>query len=473
MKHVAILAILFAASFILVREKIAHAPFGYDEADYMFAATLGLERNWLDTGAMSFPHFVRLGLKRGGDSTSRNELSALARGSNDPNAYRHWHGPLYYFWLASISHANLDEASMRVLSLVFPVLTTLVIYFSSLLLLGGYEGQIAAILSSALFMWSPVTLMTTELAPHMLFVLCCVCAMLLLAKVAVGDGRRPYYAAVVCAALAFCTLEVAFVLVLVLAICAYWKRDKLAVDWRFARNSIGLFLGTILLVWPVGLLKLNFLKAYVVMAYLAVFRKGAWGNVGFLDTWALRFRISPVEWILIAIAFVLCFRKRTGLARRGAVVFLLFAGLMILSMLKVYAEGPRYMTVFFPALELFSGWVLAAELAPRPNWLRYAALSAICGLLFWNSHHKLAPYLLREDPRPAAVLALLHERGLEQKALLVPQVELPMLHYYFPHAQIRGYLDVSAIPRERSLAQIDAVLYPGYPVIIDSITPAP
>ena len=461
MKHVVVLGVLFAVAFAMVRGKISRSPYAYDEADYMFAATMGMERNWLDIGSMPLNEFIAIGRRSGADASQQTSLSTLARSGSDPVVYRHWHGPLYFFWLTIPAALHADEHSTRALSLVFPLLTALAMYCGSLLILGGTEGQVAAILSSALFLWSPVTLETSELAPHMLFVLWVVCGLTMLAKVARGGGRRYYYAAVVCAGLAFSTLEVAFVPILVMAIFAWWQRAQLASDWRLMWNSAGILVATILAAWPPGLLKLNFVKAYLVMVYLAVFRKGAWGDVTFAQTWAHRFGISPVEWCLFALALVVAMTPGKRRERAGAVIFLLFAALMILATLRVYAEGPRYMTPFFPALELFIAWTLAPELARLSrSWQVYGALAAICCLPIWNTHRQMSGFLRGEGPYPDATLIAVRTNGLAEKTLLAPRMDIPTLHYYFPQMRIQGYASESEISGYRNSGHFDAVLYP-------------
>jgi hypothetical protein len=469
MKHLGMLVLLLAVAFAMVRNKIAHTPYGYDEGDYMFAASMGMERNWFDIGSIPLTEFISIGRRRGADPTQRAGLSALARGASDPVFYRHWHGPLYYFWLTIPSYLSLDEHATRALSLVFPFLTVLAMYFGSLFILGGTTGQVGAILSSALFLWSPVTLETSELAPHMLFVLCYVCGLTMLAKAAAGGGRRFYYAAVVCAGLAFSTLEVALVFILVLAIFAWWQRAPLASDWPLARNSAGILIATILAAWPSGLLKLSFVKAWLGMLYLLVFRKGAWGNVTLAQSWADRFAISPVEWCLFAVALVLLIGTRNRRERDGAVTFLLFAALMVLATFRVYAPGPRYMTPFFPALELFTAWIIAPAIVrlSRP-WLVYGSLAAICCLLIWNAERHLSGFLLREDPRPAEALVAVRTSGLEEKRLLVPSVDIPMLHYYFPRMRVKGYSSESEIAADRNGSHFDAVLYPDYSLRVEA-----
>jgi hypothetical protein len=103
-------------------------------------------------------------------------------------------------------------------------------------------------------------------------------------------------------ALAFCTLEVAFVLILTIAICGFIERGTFSADLRFVAKSLALFLATVLAVWPAAILRLSFVKAYAVMAYLALMRESPWGHAGFIETWRARIFRVTVEWSLIVIA---------------------------------------------------------------------------------------------------------------------------------------------------------------------------
>src|SRR3569623_3456286 len=124
MKHAAVLALLIAVAFGKSRGKVNHAPYGYDEADYMFAAGLGIADNWLDSGSMPIAAFVSVGRNRGSSSGASQQagLSALARAGTDPVVYRHWHGPLYYFWLTAIDKLGLHEHGTRASFLIFHLL---------------------------------------------------------------------------------------------------------------------------------------------------------------------------------------------------------------------------------------------------------------------------------------------------------------------------------------------------------------
>ena len=153
-------------------------------------------------------------------------------------------------------------------------------YFGALWLMPGAAGQIAAILTTVLYLWSYPVVRSTELGPHQLFATCVAAALLLIARM--FDAPQPavrsyWYAAVVVTAVAFCSLEVAFALILTILVCGYLLRERLKPDMAFAARTIGWFVATVLTLWPGAILKLSFVKAYLFMAYLALFRHGAWG----------------------------------------------------------------------------------------------------------------------------------------------------------------------------------------------------
>ena len=447
MKHAAVLAILIAVAFGMSRGKVNHVPYGYDEADYMFAAELGMANNWLDSGSMSIADFISVGRKRGSDSSQQAGLSALARSGTDPVVYRHWHGPLYFFWLTAVDKLGLNEHDTRASFLIFPLLTVCAIYFGTLRLFEGLEGQIAAILASAMFLWSPIQLESSEIAPHLMFVLWYICALLLLARVALNGSRRGFYAATVLAGLGFCTLEVDFVLILVLIAVAWWKRALLRTDLKLIRNSILLFLATVLVVWPTAIFKLNFAKAYMVMAYLALFRKGAWGDVTFSQTWIRRFQMTPVELIFIAAGLALLFAAMSRRGRTAAMPFLLFGVLMFLANLRVYSVIARYMTPFLPAFDVIAGWALAsAFLRLKKPAAVYGAVGITAVLLLWNLDQRLASIDRAPHPEAFTTLNAIRAQGLADKTVFVPREDIPAMHYYFPHMQAEGYAELSEIP---------------------------
>ena len=462
-KHVLILAALIGVALGLAAPRIGHGLFGYDEADYMYAAQFGPAAHWMDLQAMPLAEYVRIGLGRGRDPQQRLAISELGRAGKDPNVYRHWHGPVYWYWLGFIANFTQDEHTLRWLSLFFPAITAITLYFGTLRVLPEDSGPLAAILSTALFLWSPATLETTELAPHLAFVFFSSTTLLFLSKVMVDGTRRDWYAAVVAAGAAFCTLEVTFVLVAVLAIGAWRRRKALAADLRFCGTSMAVFITTVLVIWPAGLLKLTFAKAYLFMAYLALFRKAAWGNAGFAGAWALRFALSPLEWILIAVGLVLFFRRRREPVALAVEPFVWFGLLMVLTLVRVNGEGPRYSTPFLFAFDVIAGWMIASAVPFREIRARYATVLGIVVLLGAVSAWKLSYYHPGDSPRLRSILGTIRAQGSEDLSILAPQDDLPSLHYYLPHAQVHGYLYQPGAGAFLGFGQFDVVVYPGDP----------
>ncbi len=448
--------VLLAVFFLLVRRQIFTWPYYYDEADYMYAVSLGWRANFTDTPSQSLSDYVRAGLRKGQDASQRGDLSHAIRRADDVNFYRHWHGPLYFYWLLGLAPFHLNEQATRSWSYAFPVLTFLLIYAGCLWLLPGREGLAAGVLSGAFYLWSYATVRTNEVAPHQLFVLCYIVALLFLIKWRNTGAARYWYAAVAAAACAFSTLEVAFVLVVVLLVCA--ALETKLTDWRFMRRSVLLFAGAVSLLWPGAMLKLSFLKAYLFMAYLAIARSSPWGHVSLLETWRLRLINSPMDWLLIAAAILLYFRFCDSGARRLLFPVLLYACLMFLMVLRVATDTPRYLLPFLPAFQLFAGLAFASTTKAWKPIPQAAAAMALCLLAFWNTASQTAAHPILPAPQLGSELAKLRGRHLEGKKILAPQDELPMIHYYFPAANLWGYVDADEKAAWLARERFDAVL---------------
>jgi hypothetical protein len=461
MKHILALGAMLGIFAFLTRGQIFSWPYYYDEADYMFATSLGWRANWTDHPSESLIDTIRIGLRDGRDSSKRARLSEESRIASDMNFYRHWHGPFYFYWLRALALLHLDEQATRAASYVIPMVTALFIYFGSLWLLPASEGPLAAIMSAAFYLWSYTTVFTNEIAPHQLFVLCTIASLLFLMKWRATGAMFFWHGAVVAAACAFCTLEVALVLLVVLLACGP----------RRAISSAFLFLGAVLVLWPSALVKLSFLKAYLFMAYLALFRKSAWGEIGFLETWRLRFAQSPAEWILLVIAAVLYFRFCDSATRRWLAPVVLYGVAMLIVLLRVNSETPRYMLPFLAAFQLAAGFTFASVLK---NWKpapRYVAAAAICALLLCNTSAQIRAHPIAPAPRLAGVLASVRAEKLEGRKLLAPQNDVPMIHYYVPGIVLSGYVDERERVELLSRSDFDAVLYPGYPVNLQRQSP--
>jgi len=467
-----LIAAVLAVFLLFAQARVPAGPFSYDESDYMYAASFGFWANYVDSPSRSVVEIARTGLHYGTSEAHRVALSSGARAIDDVNFYRHWHGPLYTCWLTLLSPYKHNEQAMRAFNLVFPCATFLLIYLGALWLFGLRAGRLAGVLSGSLYLWSYPTIMSGELAPHQLFVLCSVASLLAAAKTLQAGERRYWYAALAVAGVTFSTLGVAFVLLPVLGVVAWLERRSLALDRGLIYRSAGVFLAALLVVWPAAILKLSLLKSYMFMVYLALFRRSPWGEVTFLETWRARLFNSPVDWVLLAAGVWVCWRMRKLAERRAALPFLAFGILMLAALLRMKTEGVRYLTPFLPALQVFAGFVLGGALAQWRPRARNAAVVALCALIAGNSTRQVAAHPLSVDPRPAAILAAIRDEGMTDKALLVPQGDVPMIHYYFPRTRLKGYLQESAIAQELAADGYGAVLYPGYPVRLLKLGPA-
>ena len=468
MKHLAILLGFFAIFLLFAYPSINPAPFGYDEADYMYAAGRGFLANYLDLPSFNFPEYLRIGLSAWTDPGRGSSLSLTARRQGDVFLYRHTHGPLYFYWLDALSQWSTNEHFIRALGLIFPVLTAAAIYLGCLWTLAVPQGQIAAILGCALYLFSLAVIRSTEVAPHQMFTVWFIVTLFLLAKL-LGGGRRIFwYAAVVTTALAFCTLEVAFVLMAVVLACGFIERRRLEFGSRPGGKSLLLFAATVVILHPAAITRMAFVKPYLHYAYLVVKRTSPWGDVTFADTWASRFSTSPVAWILIAIALFFWIRYRDLPGRRQALPFLLFGTLMLATMLRVLTTGLRYVLPFLPALLIFAAIVLSGALIRLRPKLRAVVLAVVCGALLWDAYRYTAAHPFRLDPRLSELIAEVKLRNLTASRLLVPHDDLPTVHYYFPDAEVTPYLDELSLPS----GHFDAIVRASEAVKIDRIPPA-
>jgi hypothetical protein len=213
------------------------------------------------------------------------------------------------------------------------------------------------------------------------------------------------------------------------------------VDLSFILTSTATFVTTVLALWPAGLLKLDFAKAYLFMAYLALFRHNAWSTEGPASTFAMRFALSPVEWVLMVSGLVVFIFRRKSAEGRATEAFVWFGLLMFVVMARVNGYGPRYVTPYAPAFDVIAGWMIAGALIQMRVVARYALLLVLLSGLAASSIRVLAR-LRPVDDRPFRdAIASLHATGLDRASLFVPQLVLPAFHYYLPQAQVHGYVD--------------------------------
>jgi hypothetical protein len=310
---------------------------------------------------------------------------------------------------------------------------------------------------AVLFSSSYAVVRSTELAPHQLFALCSLGSLVLLLK-AVATCKRPYwYSSVFAAALAFCTLEIAYVLLFTLAICCWVERRRWRAGSGLVAKSLALFIATVLAVWPAALIRLSFVKAYAVLAYLAVSRVFP-GNASLIEIWRDRIFHSPLEWMLILAGVLLWLRNRAGKGQVSLYPLGVFAGGMLIATLPALTITPRYSLAFVPAMELLAGLALVPLHGPWRRPASFAVVTLVVVGLYGNACYQAAHQPYNPNPRSAAVVTYIHQNKLENKAVLAPQPDVPTLHYYFPAMQLRGYFGPKPAAIDRAGFIADAVV---------------
>ncbi len=271
----------------------------------------------------------------------------------------------------------------------------------------------------------------------------------------------------VAAGLAFCTLEIAFVLAITLAICCWAERRQWRVDGRFITKSLALFVATVLAIWPAALIRLSFVKAFAVLSYLAVARDSAWGNTGFIESWRVRILNSPVEWTLIVLGLVLgligCLRYRGVKERLSVYPLGIFAALMLIATVRVVTVTPRYSLAFVPVLDVLAGLALVPCISPLRRPASFAVVALAVAGLYGNAWYDVVHQPYNPNPRSAAVVTYIHQNRLENKAVLAPQADIPTLHYYFPGMRLRGYFGMSPTPSDKVDFQANATIAAAEP----------
>src|SRR5690348_9525661 len=97
--YAAALAALMAIIGVLFARTTPDHPFSYDEADYMYAGTRGIAANYLDSPSLSLFEFLRKGRELSANPGQGRSMSEYVRASGDITFYRHYHGPMYAYWL--------------------------------------------------------------------------------------------------------------------------------------------------------------------------------------------------------------------------------------------------------------------------------------------------------------------------------------------------------------------------------------
>ena len=240
--------------------------YGYDEADYMYAARQGILANYWDAGSVSWMTFLRYGVDHLRGERSARELSELIRGNQDVGFYRHYHAPLYFYGLSTARQLLGDhERAVRATSFLWLFATVFAAYAgcillcpgsctprgevedagvppesagnspfaSSVTLLPGTEGRMAGLVVGGLLMTSTPNLATAAIVtPHSAYVLTSVATLILLARYLKTGWPHWGYATVAVLAISFLAFEYAPLLLVTVLICVLLYRRRLCAAAR-------------------------------------------------------------------------------------------------------------------------------------------------------------------------------------------------------------------------------------------------
>ena len=440
----AVLIAIAAAFLFFFRSVPSREPFYYDESDYMNAGERGLENNFLERPTNSFFGFLDIGLHHE-KLDQRSSLSDLARGSHDIDFYRHFHGPLYYYWIALISplvHGN--EYAMRFSGYTFHVLTFFAIAIGLFTLTSNRSAALAA---SFLYLFGQASIATAAtIASHAPYVLFTALTLLLFAHYLQTGSRQSWYWAVAAFTGAFCSIDYAILLPITFAICLFVSRRERRLPGSVLLRSLLVFLGLLLLLWPFGVLRLTALKGYFYIAYLAMQRKGSYGDYGPFTVWWQRFLASPVEYSIDVLALIGVFALwRTPAIRKYRAVLLpclLYAFFMLLTTLKNTSLNPTYVSSILPPLAIVSGTALAALTARVSAPVRILSTASILAATVLGGYGLVMRHV-GDGPGPspdALLISTIRQSGLSDSSLIVPYELLPTLSYYFPQLKVHSYL---------------------------------
>ncbi len=466
-----VLLLAIAAFVIAFKGFTGNGPYLYDEADYMNAGSHGFTANYLERPSLTIIDFVQAGLHRGMDAGKRKSLSEWVRSSGDITFLRHFHGPIYFYWISLVGPlVHFSEAAMRLSGFLFHLCAFVVIYVS-LLFLVEKDARTAAVIASFLYLLSSPAIGTDgQITPHIPYVLFTVLTLVLFARFLQTGRTNWWYAAVASCALAFCSIEYAILLPITFACClfvfrerVFGGRDKREIV-RIALRSAALFFGIFLILWPIGLLELSAIKSYFYIGYLALLRKGSFGTEPFYMIWWHRVTASPVEYglaLVCGITAVVRWRKTGSIWL--TLPCLIYAALMLITTLKNTSLNPTYVSSILPALAVVSGVVIASLLARVRPIVRYAVTAVLLIATAAVAFQQYQDQLRRNQDFSVtgALVQSVRASGESLTSIMVPYEYMPTMLYYFPKLKVHPIL-----PTDDTATVLNSVHDDGYRELI-------
>jgi hypothetical protein len=185
---------------------------------------------------------------------------------------------------------------------------------------------------------------------------------------------------------------------------------------------------------------LGFVKGYLYLAYIAIFRKG-FTQVTPLQLWGFKLKTYPLEFVLLLSAMaagLVLFRRLKS--SREMLPFLVYSYFFLAVTMVVTAPFTHYHVSLVMAAAVLVG-VMFGELWRRTGMLvRAGAVAAvIVSLIFLDIGYYREAGQNNAAPSLAAGLLRHVQSTPPGDTLLIPFVLVPTLHYYRPELTAVGY----------------------------------
>jgi len=434
----------------LQKNVISSNRFTYDEADYMYAVSKGLSANYFDKGAIPLSVFIEKGIDKGLNLSNKTNLSKFIRKSDDISFYRHYHGPLYFYYLSLLNRLKLEtEYGVRWGSLLLLPIVSIAVFF----LLQTYsQDNTAAIIGSFLMITSPSLIGAFRIiTPHGFYILVSLLTLFLLSIFLKKNNLIYWYLSIIFMAFSFLTMEFALLILVTFILCIFvkgselFKNDSRCDILLFFTKSLGLFILVIFILWPGALLNFTLLKNYLFFAYFAIIRGNLYGSFTILQLFSNRFITSPIEYLMMLpwlFSFIYVFIIKRG--NNYLLPFMIYSLLIFLTTLKITSANPTYIASFLSVMFVISSVMI-------DNWLNYLKDSRIRrGLLLVLVIVILLNgmlYLYKERNRfmyetnnyTNKLIDYLKNHDLKVRKILIPSSYLPSVHFYYPYMEIEPF----------------------------------
>lgn len=436
-------------------------PFAYDESDYMWAGRQGFIANAIDRDAIPFTEYIRRGLELARDPSKRPEFSRFIRESGDLGMYRHYHGPVFYYWIALLDMVGVEqEDTYRGGGLYLHAATALVILFAFWQCFPALP-PLAGFAAFLLYLFNRTALVAaTTLTQHSMFTFWAAVMLFLLSRYAATRAPRWLYGAAAALAVALAAVETAAVLGIAHVLTVLYVNWPLKTHWRtvlgLMLRSAGAFVLALALVWPAGVVLLSVLKGFMMLVYIAVFRK-TFSPIGPLELLKMKVETSPWELIFLILVALSCFVVwRKARHRTELVPWLGFTATFFLVLLKITAPYNYYYAPLTMACCVIAAYALA-EFSMRGGRMVGLVLALATVVSVTGSAWQQREVMIDISSQPNWLRPLitdLRSRPLPEGRLHVPYQAVPSLHYYFPQLKTQGFdLDWTADALAKSLRQ--------------------